>query len=264
MRTFDETGGPKKGDRTPGVQHRYCGATGQNDNCIVTVHLALADGPFHSLLDSELFLPEAWSRDRTRCRTAGIPEAVVCRPEWRIALELSDTARANGVTFSWVTFDEDYGGKPGSLRGLVEREQRFLGEVPGSLTGWIEPPPTTDRPDSKGGRGRSRKTPRLRSDSPVALSLRDHLQSSPALTAQPWRTYHVEDTDKRPLVREAKRVTILVKDENDLPGLRLEWVAARDVLNRETVKYFVSNAAAECDGGAAPGGVDALAGGAVL
>ena len=61
---------------------------------------------------------------------------------------------------------------------------------------------------------------------------------------QPWRTYHVKDTDKGPLVWEAKRVTIIVKDENDLPGLRLEWVAARNVLNREEVKYFVSDAAA--------------------
>jgi len=247
---FDETGCPKKGDKTPGVQHQYCGATGKNDNCIVTVHLALADEPFHCLVDSELFLPEAWSRDRTRCRAAGVPEAVVYRPKWRIALGLYDTARANGLNFSWVTFDEDYGGKPGLLRGLVERGQRFLGEVPGTLTGWIEPPPTTDRPYRKGGRGRSRKTPRLRSDSPVALSLRDHLQSSPALTDQPWRTYHVKDTDKGPLVWEAKRVTLVVKDENDLPGLRLGWVAARNVLNREKVKYFVSDATAEAPTGA--------------
>lgn len=242
---FDETGCPKKGDKTPGVQHQYCGATGKNDNCIVTVHLALADGPFHCLLDSELFLPEAWSRDRTRCRAAGIPEAMVHRPKWRIALELYDTARANGLTFSWMTFDEDYGGKPGLLRGLVERGQRFLGEVPSSLTCWIEPPPTTDRPYRKGGKGRSRKTPRLRSDSPAALSLKDHLQSSPALTDRAWQTYRVKDTDKGPLVWEAKRVAIVVKDENDLPGLRLEWVAARNVLNREKIKHFVSDAAAE-------------------
>jgi len=40
---FDETGCPKKGQKTPGVQRQYCGATGKIDNCIVTVHLALAD-----------------------------------------------------------------------------------------------------------------------------------------------------------------------------------------------------------------------------
>jgi SRSO17 transposase len=242
---FDETGCPKKGHKTPGVQHQYCGASGKNDNCIVTVHLALAEGPFHCLLDSELFLPEVWSEDRARCRCAGIPEALVHRPKWQIGLELYDIARGNGLAFAWVTFDEGYGGKPGFLRGLIARGQRFVGEVPGSLTGWIERPAVTSRPYRKGGKGRPRKVPRLVSGSSRALSLKDHLLSSRAFLAQPWQTYHVKDSDKGPMVWEAKRVTMTFKDENDLPGPSLELVAARDVRDREKVKYFVSNAPAE-------------------
>jgi SRSO17 transposase len=242
---FDETGCPKKGHKTPGVQHQYCGATGKNDNCIVTVHLALAEGPFHCLLDSELFLPEVWSADRTRCRAAGIPEALVHRPKWQIGLELYDIARGNGLTFAWVTFDEDYGGKPGFLRGLIARGQRFMGEVPGSLTGWIERPPVTSRPYRKGGRSRPRKVPRLVSGSPRALNLKGHLLSGAVFLAQPWRSYHLKDSNKGPMVWEAKRVTMTFKDENDLPGLSLELVAARDVRDREKVKYFVSDAPPE-------------------
>jgi hypothetical protein len=45
------------------------------------------------------------------------------------------------------------------------------------------------------------------------------------------------------MVWEAKRGTITLKEENDLPGMRLELLVARDVLNREKVKYFVSNVA---------------------
>jgi SRSO17 transposase len=242
---FDETGCPKKGHKTPGVQHQYCGATGKNDNCIVTVHLALAEGSFHCLLDSELFLPEVWSADRSRCRAAGIPEALVHRPKWQIGLELYDIARGNGLAFAWVTFDEDYGGKPGFLRGLIARGQRFVGEVPGSLTGWIARPAVTSRPYRKGGKSRPRKVPRLVSGSPQASSLKDHLLSSPALLAQAWQPYHVKDSNKGPMVWEAKRVTMTFKDEDDLPGLSLELVAARDMRDQEKVKYFVSNAAAE-------------------
>ena len=128
---------------------------------------------------------------------------------------------------------------------MIARGQRFVGEVPGSLTGWIERPAVTSRPYRKGGRSRPRKVPRLVSGSPRALSLKDHLLSSPAFLAQPWQTYHVKDSDKGPMVWEAKRVTITLKDENDLPGLSLELVAARDVRDREKVKYFVSNAPAE-------------------
>jgi SRSO17 transposase len=242
---FDETGCPKKGHKTPGVERQYCGATGKLDNCIVTVHLALAEGSFHCLLDSELFLPEVWSEDRTRCRAAGIPEALVHRPKWQIGLELYDIARGNGLAFAWVTFDEDYGGKPGFLRGLIARSQRFVGEIPGSLTGWIERPAVTSRPYRKGGKSRPRKVPRLVSGSPRALSLKDHLLSSPAFLAQPWQPYHVKDSEKGPMVWEAKRVTMTFKDEDDLPGWSLELVTARDVRDREKVKYFVSNAPAE-------------------
>ena len=89
---FDETSDVKKGDKTPGVQRQWCGAVGKTENCIVTVHLAYARDGFHCLLDGELFLPESWSDDRDRCREAGIPDDMVYRPKWKIALELYDRA----------------------------------------------------------------------------------------------------------------------------------------------------------------------------
>src|SRR5580693_1177949 len=123
---LDETSDVKKGNKTPGVQRQWCGAAGKTENCIVTVHLAYARDGFHGLLDGELFLPESWSEDRDRCREAGIPEDMVYRPKWKIALELYDRAVANGLHFDWLTFDEGYGGKPELLRELSARSQRFL------------------------------------------------------------------------------------------------------------------------------------------
>ena len=76
----------------------------------------LRRGDFHCLLDGELFLPESWAADRDRCREAGIPDDMVYRPKWQIALELVDRAVANGIRFEWLTFDEGYGGKPEFLR----------------------------------------------------------------------------------------------------------------------------------------------------
>src|SRR2546430_6807028 len=70
----DDTGCPKKGDKTPGVQRQYCGASGKIDNCVVTVHLGYAALDFHCLLDSDLYLPESWAADRSRCGQAGIPD----------------------------------------------------------------------------------------------------------------------------------------------------------------------------------------------
>jgi len=113
---IDETSDVKQGKKTPGVKRQWCGTRGKKENCIVTVHLAYATGDFHCLLDGDLFLPEDWSEDRNRCRAAGIPDDVVYRSKWQIALELYDRARGNGVVFDWLTFDEWYGGKPEFLR----------------------------------------------------------------------------------------------------------------------------------------------------
>jgi SRSO17 transposase len=131
---IDETSVAKKGHKTPGVQRQYCGASGKIDNCIVTVHLACRCGDFMTMLDNDLFLPEqTWDADRQRCRAAHVPDDVVYRSKWEIALEQIDRARGNGVRFDWLTFDEWYGGKPGFLSGLEARGLLYVCEVPANL-----------------------------------------------------------------------------------------------------------------------------------
>ena len=241
---IDETSDVKKGDKTPGVKRQWCGTVGKTENCIVTVHLGYATGDFHCLLDGELFLPEDWAADRARCRKAGIPDDVVYRPKWRIALDLHARAKLNGVVFQWVTFDEGYGGKPAFLRELDDRDQWFVGEVPTTFTGWVKAPRVTRRPFRR-GRGRGRKTPRLIASSRPAITVENMLKYSPELRDQPWVRYHVKDTEKGPHVWEVKHTMITIKDEQGLPGKRLHLVVARNVLDPQEIKFFVSNAPAD-------------------
>ncbi len=63
----DETTFAKKGTKTPGIQRQWCGHLGKVENCVTTVHLGVASGPFQSLIDGDLFLPESWDEDRDRC-----------------------------------------------------------------------------------------------------------------------------------------------------------------------------------------------------
>ncbi len=243
---IDETSDVKKGDKTPGVQRQWCGKVGKKENCLVTVHLGYATGDFHCLIDGDLFLPESWSEDRERCRAAGIPDDVVYRPKWQISLELYDRSRENGVLFDWLSFDEGYGGKPLFLQGLDGRGQPFVGEVPVTFTGWIHPPRVTDRPFRR-HRGRGRKTPRIVSGSPTASSVKNLLKHSPALRDQPWVRYRIKDGQKGPIVWEAKHTRITIKDEDGLPGIELHLVVARNVLDTNEVKFFVSNAPPETE-----------------
>src|SRR5438045_712594 len=82
-------------------------------------------GPFRGLLDADLYLPKGWAVDRPRCRAAGIPDTVLFRTKWQIALEQLDRAEAAGVKLDWLTFDEEYGKSPGFVAGLDEREVSF-------------------------------------------------------------------------------------------------------------------------------------------
>ena len=241
---IDETSDVKQGDKTPGVQRQWCGTRGKTENCIVTVHLAYATGDFHCLVDGDLFLPESWSDDRPRCRAAGIPDVVVYRPKWKIALELYDRARGNGMVFDWLTFDEGYGGKPEFLRELAGRQQMFVAEVPTTFTGWIRAPRVTERPFRR-GRGRGRKTPRRVSGSRPAIRVENMLKYSSELRDKPWVRYRVKDGEKGPMVWEVKHTRITVQDEKGLPGMRLHLVVARNAMNPEEIKFFLSNAAEE-------------------
>jgi SRSO17 transposase len=241
----DETSCPKKGDKTPGVQRQWCGATGKQDNCVTTVHLGYAVDDFHCLLDSELFLPENWSEDRPRCRAAHIPDEMTYRPKWQIALELYDRARANGVSFCYLTFDEGYGGKPEFLRRLAAREQAYVAEVPRTFTGWLSAPYVTDRPYRRRGRGRGRAVPRLGAGSAAAQSVEHHLNWTPDLKDQTWTRFRIKDTQKGPMVWEAKHVLLVPKDENGLPAVPLHLIVARNVRDKSQLKFFVSNARPE-------------------
>ena len=226
---LDDTGCPKKGDKTPGVQRQYCGASGKIDNCVITVHLAYAADDFHCLLDSDLYLPQSWDRDRPRCRDAGIPDTVVYRPKWQIALELWERARANGVAFAWLTFDEGYGGKPDFLRRLHRGGQRFVAEVPTTFMGWLRPP----RP------GRT-----LRPTRPAG-AVADLARYRKALRDQPWVPYRVKDGQQGPMVWEVKEARFFAKTEEGDPAWPWRLVVARNALNPSEAKYFVSNADAK-------------------
>ncbi len=170
---------------------------------------------------------------------------MVYRSKLKIALELYDRARENGVQFDWLTFDEGYGGKPLFLQGLNSRGQRYVAEVPVTFSCWSARPSIAERPYRRGGRGRPRKAPRLRAGSPSPCGVKELLQRSPALSAQDWTRYRVKDGEKGPLVWDVKHARVTMKNGDGLPGIELRLVVARNALDHDEVKFFVSNAPAE-------------------
>lgn len=217
----DETGCPKKGNETVGVERQYCGATGKIDNCVMTVQLGYATPDFQTLIDSDLYLPKKWMESPERRRKVGIPETVEFREKWRIGLDLLDRAKGQGVTVRWVTADEEYGKAAGFRHGVATRGLLYVVEVPKSTYGWLV---------ASGRRARivvPRTGPR-RADEMWA-------DDGPA-----WQAYHVKNTELGAIVWEARAGRVVVSEEHR-PGEEQWLLVARNVLDGE-VKYFLSNA----------------------
>ena len=117
---LDDTGFPKQGRHSVGVQRQYCGALGKIGNCQVAVSSALlADGgPWP--LTFELYLPQSWMTDPDRRRAAGIPDRLVFREKWRIALAHIRTVLQAGFHLDGITVDADYGSNH-AFRAALER-----------------------------------------------------------------------------------------------------------------------------------------------
>jgi SRSO17 transposase len=233
---IDETSYLKKGRRTPGVKRQHCGAVGKKDNCTVTVHLAYSTPAcFRVLLDGDLFLPEDWSQDRPRCREAGIPDEMVYQPKWKIALELLDRAVANGVLLPWLTFDEGYGRVPEFHQELDRRGQRYVAEVPCNFYGWCKRPEPLHK-EHHPGSGRKLKVKNL-----PASRVDDLAAHSPAFTGRPWRDFYIKDSDKGPIVWQARFAVFYFSNQGS-PSRPHILIIARNALDPTQVKYLVSNA----------------------
>jgi SRSO17 transposase len=250
--TVDDTGNPKKGKHTAGVQRQWCGNTGKIDNCVVSVHIGCSDGDFQCLLDSDVFLPERWANDPARREEAGIPDDVVFRKKTSIALEQIRKAIGNGVRVSAWTFDEWYGRDGKFLDGLDVMGQSYVAEVPANFVGWVYEPrilqsPTPQEARKRGGK---RRYPRLAKKTLPGSKVRNLLTYSRQFQEQQWVQFKIKDGDNGPVVWEAKHMPFYRKQgPSGLPGLRHTLVVIRNILDPTEIKYFVCNMAV------GPGGV---------
>jgi len=220
----DESGHPKKGKKTACVHRDYCGATGKIDNCVMGVHLCYTsfDGRFRAMIDSDLYLPKDGWNQAERREEAGIPDSVVYRPKYEIARAQLAQALLNGVHFGWVTADEWYGAKPPFIEGLEALGLRFVLEIPRNLMGWVRLPANAQTPRGE---------------------VQNMLRWSHPLLYQDWVAFHIKDTGMGAMVWEVKATPFWMKRGEQVVGPY--WlVVARDVLDRETIKYFLSNASA--------------------
>jgi SRSO17 transposase len=228
---FDPSAFPKKGDKSVGVSKQWCGRLGKVENCQVGVYMAYVTRKEHAIVNTRLYLPEEWAKDRRRRREAGVPQSIQFRTRHQLALEMLE--ECGGVLpHTWITGDDEMGRPSGFRLEFRALGERYLFAVPSNtLIRDIEVPP----PDYS-GRGPHPKTPFIR--------VRDWCKKLPEDT---WTKIDVRDGEKGPLIVEAVKHRVQARTETGGTGPEEVLFLTRELQADNTYKldYYLSNADAD-------------------
>ncbi len=225
---FDPSAFVKKGTKSVGVARQWCGRLGKVDNCQVGVFMALVSRKGHALINTRLYLPKDWAKDRVRRKAAGVPKDVKFRTRHQLALEMLDES-AGCVPHGWVAGDDEMGRSSGFRGQLPTRTERYLLGVPSNtLVRDLDVPPP-----EYSGRGRHRMSPFLRLDRWCA-----------ALPEDAWTRIDVRDGEKGPLVVEVvtRRVRARTETGGTGPEELLFVTGERQADGTFKHDYYLSNA----------------------
>jgi SRSO17 transposase len=236
---IDESSFAKQGDRSIGVARQWSGRQGKVDNCQVAVFGVLTDGQRHAPVDMRLYLPKGWVEDPARCDKAAVPVAMRrLTSKSEHALDIVRQARARQMRFAWVGVDAGYGKEPAFLQALDAMKEVFVADVHSTQRIWTERPELAV-PSHQPGRGRP-ATKRQASVDPITVE-----GLVKGLGADDWTRCFLRASTRGELrVDIAHRRVWLWDGEEDAPRC---WhlVVRREVKSAKTIKYSLSNAAAE-------------------
>jgi SRSO17 transposase len=163
----DDTGFPKDGEHSVGVQRQYSGTLGKTANCQLGVSVNAVTEQASCPLSWRLFVPESWddpamAERRLACH---VPQQVHHRPKWQLVLDMLDELGQWGLAPPVLVADAGYGDVGEFRQGLDDRQVPYVVQVKADTSAYPEQVRPTTAPYA--GRGR-RPRPRYR-DKPASL-----------------------------------------------------------------------------------------------
>jgi SRSO17 transposase len=230
----DETGFLKKGAHSVGVARQYTGTAGKRENSQVATVLSYATKDGQVLLDRELYLPEAWARDRVRRAEAHVPEEVRFATKSEQAITMLLHAWEHGVPMRWVTGDEVYGDAP-RLRETIQAHGRFyVLAVSANTRVWTERPEVEEPAEQTGGR--PRRAPRVAQGGTPARMVSEVIASLPKSA---WKRLAVVEGEKGMITYHWARVRV-VESRDQLPGPDVWLLARRSPSAPDKLAYYLA------------------------
>jgi len=225
---FDPSGFAKKGVKSVGVARQWCGRLGKVDNCQVGIYMAYVSRKEHAIVDTRLYVPQEWAKDRWRRAEAGVPETIAFQTRHEQALEM--LAECGGrLPHAWVAGDDEMGRPSGFRQGLRDAQERHLLAVPSNLL--IRDIEVA--PPEYSGRGPHPQVPFARLD-----------RWCRALPESGWTRIDARDGEKGPLLIESVRRRVRARTETGGTGPEelLFVTRVRQEDGTYKIDYYFSNA----------------------
>jgi SRSO17 transposase len=234
---IDESGWVKKGDKSVGVGHQYCGNVGKTANSQVAVYGCLSNGKYASLVDCRLYLPTSWTTDNERCKEADIPvEERTFKTKQELAVDIIKHQLAMGITFDYVGADGLYGNDAAFAREINNRGLVYMLDIHSDQQIFLEKPELY-LPERKTAKGPSPKKLKASTIHTTACKYIDSLEPSH------WKAIDIRNSAKGVLkgLFHFREVYIWDKNTSTVEN-RLLVVSKRKTREGEEIKYSFTNA----------------------
>ena len=205
---LDESGWVKKGDKSVGVGHQYCGNVGKTANSQVAVFACLSNGDFASMVDARLYLPKDWCDHAQRCDDAKIPED---KRGFKTKLELAaDIIRhliEQGISFEFISADGYYGNDVKLARVIDNLGIIYMLDIHCDQVIYLERP-ELEIPQRKSTKG---KEPQKLKPTTKGTKVAQYIET---LTDNDFKTITVRNTAKGKLKGDYHFVKVYIWDKN--------------------------------------------------
>ncbi|MSQ71650.1 MAG: IS701 family transposase [Betaproteobacteria bacterium] len=235
---IDDTGFRKYGKHSVGVARQYCGQLGKTENCQVAVSLSLATTEGSVPLDYRLYLPQEWTKDKSRCKRAGVPKEIAFATKGELAWRQVEAALAAGIPRGTVLIDAGYGDEAALRDRLSAHGLPYaVGIKPATAVWWDEHQLAPALVQQARGRRRTRV---LRDETHQPIGVRELAKALPAAS---YRTMTWREGTNAALRSRFARVRVRAAHADrprEEEWLLIEWPKGE----AEPTRYFLSTLSA--------------------